>query len=161
MVKREIPLFIIDRTRQHKKGECDFLVCTDKDNGFIARMNYIDGEVEEVGDDYRTGIPNGGVSLKIQIVRMTGVRPTKTAIRTLLKAAMEYYGKFAHTPLNIDNPSCEECAQFLGLLIEGNMANLNTGTPSERRTTQMAIKMLQASHEYLSKMKSVENGEQG
>lgn len=36
MAKREIPLFIIDNTRNHKRGECDFLVCTDKDNGFIA-----------------------------------------------------------------------------------------------------------------------------
>lgn len=35
MAKREIPLFIIDNTRNHKRGECDFLVCTDKDKVYI------------------------------------------------------------------------------------------------------------------------------
>lgn len=44
MAKREIPLFIIDNTRNHKRGECDFLVCTDKGNGFIAKVDYMDGE---------------------------------------------------------------------------------------------------------------------
>lgn len=153
MAKREIPLFIIDRTRQHKKGECDFLVCTDKDNGFIARMDYIDGEIEEVGDDYRIGIPNGGVSLKIQVLRMTGARPTKTSTRTLLKAAMEYFGKFARKPLHINKPSVEECSQFLDFLIKGNKGCINQGTPAQRRTTQMAIQMLEATQDYLSKIK--------
>lgn len=52
MAKREIPLFIVDTSRNHKRGECDFLVCTDKDNGFLAKVDYVDGEKEEVGDDY-------------------------------------------------------------------------------------------------------------
>lgn len=44
MAKREIPLFIIDTLRNHKRGECDFIVCTDKDCGFIAKVDYIDEE---------------------------------------------------------------------------------------------------------------------
>ena len=48
MAKREIPLFIVDTSRNHKRGECDFLVCTDKDNGFLAKVDYVDGEKEEV-----------------------------------------------------------------------------------------------------------------
>ena len=153
MGKKEIPLFIIDRTRQHKKGECDFLVCTDKDSGFIARMDYIDGEIEEVGDDYRIGIPNGGISLRIKVLRMTGKRPTKASVRALLRAAMKYFGKFAHQPLHIDNPSVEECCKFLDLLINGNRGSVSEGTPAQQRSTQMSIKMLEATQQYLAKIK--------
>lgn len=52
MAKREIPLFIVDTSRNHKRGECDFLVCTDKDNGFLAKVDYVDGEKEKVGDEH-------------------------------------------------------------------------------------------------------------
>ena len=41
MAKREIPLFIIDTLRNHKRGECDFLVCTDKDCGSILDAEII------------------------------------------------------------------------------------------------------------------------
>lgn len=55
MAKRSVPLFIIDRSRRHKLGECDFIVCTDLDNGFIARVDYVDGEHEEA---VRTTVPD-------------------------------------------------------------------------------------------------------
>lgn len=55
-MKREIPLFIVDSSRKHKKGECDYICCTDKDSGFIAKIDYIDGEIEETGSDYRIGL---------------------------------------------------------------------------------------------------------
>ena len=45
-MKREIPLFIVDSSRKHKKGECDYICCTDKDSGFIAKIDYIDVELE-------------------------------------------------------------------------------------------------------------------
>lgn len=52
-MKREFPLFIVDHNRAHKFGEVDFIYCSDIDNGFIAKVEYIDGIVEEVGEDYR------------------------------------------------------------------------------------------------------------
>ena len=149
MTKREIPLFIIDRTRQHKRGECDFLVCTDRDNGFIARIDYIEGEREEVGTDYRIGLANGGMSARIQIMRMTGERPTESATRTLLKRAMTYYGEFAQTALNVDKPSREDCSKFLDLLIKGNRSNLNQGSLQERQTVAMSLRMLEACKDYI------------
>ena len=91
MAKREIPLFIVDTSRNHKRGECDFLVCTDKDNGFLAKVDYVDGEKEEVGDDYRIGCPRNGVSLRIQIYQMIGTHPNVGNIRTLLKKGKGTY----------------------------------------------------------------------
>lgn len=85
MAKREIPLFIIDTLRNHKRGECDFLVCTDKDCGFIAKVDYIDEEKEEVGDDYRIGLPRRGCSMRIKVYQMIGQHPDTGRIRTLLK----------------------------------------------------------------------------
>ena len=112
-MKREIPLFIFDTNKQHKKGECDFVVCTDKDSGFIARMDYIPEQEDEVGEDYRIGIRNGGLSCRMQILRMMGEHPTPTAVRSLLKKAMETYGKIALKTVNIDRPSKAECVRFL------------------------------------------------
>lgn len=153
MAKREIPLFIIDRTRQHKKGECDFLVCTDKDSGFIARIDYVDGEKEETGDDYRIGLPNGGVSCRMQVVRVTGERPVTASIRTLLKAGMEYFWKMARTPLDFDSPTPEECAKYLDILIKGNQGRINEGSPAERRARALSLKMLQATMNILKNVK--------
>lgn len=42
-MKREFPLFIVDHNRAHKFGEVDFIYCSDIDNGFIAKVEYIDG----------------------------------------------------------------------------------------------------------------------
>ena len=95
MAKREIPLFIVDTSRNHKRGECDFLVCTDKDNGFFAKVDYVDGEKEEVGDDYRIGCPRNGVSLRIQIYQMIGTHPNVGNIRTLLKKGMDTSNEFS------------------------------------------------------------------
>lgn len=149
-MRREIPLFIIDRNRHHKGCECDFLVCTDKDNGFIARIDYVGGEIIEAGNNYRIGLANGGVSCKIQIVRMTGKRPAETAIRTLLKRAMSYYGEFAQTSINVDEPSREDCVNFLNLLINGNLSNLGNGNLQERQTTAMSLRMLECCKEYIN-----------
>ena len=90
-MKREIPLFIVDSSRKHKKGECDYICCTDKDSGFIAKIDYIDGELEETGSDYRIGLSKNGISCRMKIVRSMGENPTETAVRSLLKKGMEYY----------------------------------------------------------------------
>lgn len=43
MSKREFPLFIFDLSRDHKLGECDFVACTDVDNAFVAKIDYVTG----------------------------------------------------------------------------------------------------------------------
>ena len=72
-MKREFPLFIVDHNRAHKFGEVDFIYCSDIDNGFIAKVEYIDGIVEEVGEDYRIepGLSGSNISAKISIKRIT------------------------------------------------------------------------------------------
>lgn len=153
MAKREIPLFIIDNTRNHKRGECDFLVCTDKDNGFIAKVDYMDGEIEEVGDDYRIGYPNQGVSCRIQIQQMMGKNSRTNEIRTLLKKGMDYYVKTVQKPIHFDSPTKGECATFLEILIRSNKQALDeAGSDYDaHKVVENTIKMLQASADYLKK----------
>ena len=89
MAKREFPLFILDTLRTHKRGECDYLVCTDRDNGFIAKIDFIPGEKEETGADYRISYANDGISCRIRIQQMTGANSRESDIRTLLKKGLE------------------------------------------------------------------------
>lgn len=149
MAKREIPLFIIDRTRRHKRGECDFLVCTDKDSGFIARLDYVDGEIEEAGDDYRIGVPNGGISCKMQILRVTGERPDAAAVRTLMKRGMDYYASVSQREISVESPSRDDCIEFIKLLVDSNRHNLQGRPLNERQITARSISMLEAAVEYL------------
>ena len=151
MAKREIPLFIIDNTRNHKRGECDFLVCTDKDNGFIAKVDYLDGEMEEVGDDYRIGYPKRGVSCRIQIQQMIGKNSRMNEIRTLLKKGMDYFVKTVQKPIHVNAPTNDECATFLEMLIRMNKQALDeAGSDYDaHKVVENTIKMLQASADYL------------
>lgn len=151
MAKREIPLFIIDTSRNHKRGECDFLVCTDRDNGFIAKVDYIDEELEEVGDDYRIGCPHRGVSCRIQIQQMIGVNSRTNEIRTLLKKGMDYFFKSVMCSVHVENPSKKECADFLNALARMNKQGLEEAGSDylQRQVVEQSIKMLQASEKYL------------
>jgi len=152
MAKREIPLFICDISRKHRRGECDFIVCTDRDNGFVARAEAITGEIEEVGDDYRIGSPNNGYSLRISIVRMTGAKPDKSSVRTLLKKAMDYMQSLTALAVNVEAPTRKECAEYLTMLVRLNQHQLAEAKSNyeERQTTLTSMRMLVASAEYLS-----------
>lgn len=153
MAKREIPLFIIDTTRNHKRGECDFLVCTDKGNGFIAKVDYINGEIEEVGDDYRIGLPQRGISCRIQIQQMTGNNHRSNEIRTLLKKGMDYFAKSVQKPIHFDAPSKEECATYLELLAKANKKSLDeAGSDFEAHSiVENSINILLAASDFLRK----------
>lgn len=154
MAKREIPLFIYDKSRSHKLGECDFVVCTDKDNGFIAKVDYVDGEIEEVGVDYRIGVPNFGISLRIKIIRVIGTNPTEQATRTLLKSAMKHIKECGQLKVNIATPTVDECIKFLSEINRGNMAYISEGTLKERNFVASSIMMMQHCINYLETLKN-------
>lgn len=152
MAKREIPLFIIDTSRKHKKGECDFIVCTDKDNGFIARTEYIQGQNDEVGDDYRITKAQNGISLKASIIRYTGANINPTDIRSLLKKGVEYFTLSVTRTMNINNPSRQECVDYIRILIRSNMKNLDEAKDyTERKIVLTSLHMLEAAIGYINK----------
>lgn len=154
-MKRELPLFIVDTSRRHKLGEADFITCTDRDDGFIARVDYVETSAEEVGDDYRIGLANGSVSARIQILRRTGQRPTPTATRSLLKAAMLYYEKITRFSVNVNEPTVDECIRFVDSSIRANYSNLAEASTSERGTIQMSLVIMNAIKNYLKKFKKI------
>lgn len=123
MAKREIPLFILDKNRWHSLGECDFIICTDIDNSFVARVDYVT-EPEMVSDTVKIVKGANGINLKLEIKRITGQNPSPASIRTLMRKACEYIIKNAIIPVNVTEPSNEDCINFLEILIESNRHNL-------------------------------------
>ena len=119
-MKRETPLFIIDTKKSHKKGECDFLVCTDRDNAFVARIDYINATAPDMGEDYRIDYCNNGISLKLSIIRMLGNNPNRTNLRTLMKRGLDYYAEACTISFNPSNITTEHCVEFLESLINSN-----------------------------------------
>lgn len=147
MAKREIPLFIVDTARWHSQGDADFVVCTDVDNGFVARVDIVSAEEPDtVTDSVRIGYENRGYKMRLEIKRITGKNSTGTAIRSLMKKACEYYVDNKRTLIHSDAPSTLECVRFLGMLIDGNRKNLQEAGVDyhERMTVENSLKMLEA-----------------
>ncbi|WP_298110494.1 hypothetical protein [uncultured Bacteroides sp.] len=147
MAKREIPLFIIDTAHWHNQGDADFVVCTDQDSGFIARVDIVGADQPDtVTDTIRIGHENRGYKMRMEIKRITGKNPSPSAIRTLMKKACDYYAENKRTPIHSDEPSTLECVRFLNLLIDGNRQNLQDsgGDFTRRKTVETSLKMLEA-----------------
>lgn len=137
-MKREFPLFIVDHNRAHKFGEVDFIYCSDIDNGFIAKVEYIDGIVEEVGEDYRIepGLSGSNISAKISIKRITGKNPDKTKIRGLLKQAMKYYTSLSTFSADIGNITVRQMVLFIDtLILDGRKNAITAGSDYNYRNT--------------------------
>lgn len=147
MAKREFPLFIIDKTRDHKFGECDFVVCTDKENGFIAKCEYIENQPSGMTDDSITmqgvGIDKS-ISMRMSIKRMIGSNPTTSATRTLMRKAMDVYSSDRLEAKS--EPSKEDCKRFLDELIRGNKHYVQEAgvDVNERNVILTSIHMLES-----------------
>lgn len=142
MAKREIPLFIFDKNRDHGIGECDFVCCTDIDNGFIAKIDYTD-EPENVSERVRIGKPNNGISMRIEVKRVIGKNPDPGTIRTLMKKAESLYTESSQVRV-VDRPTDKEMVDFLDILMAGNKHYLSEAgsNTSERNTILSSLKML-------------------
>lgn len=151
-MKRTIPLYIIDTSRAHKRGECDYIVCTDKENGFIARCEFLDGRAEEAGDDYRIRTFQG-VSVRITVERYLVDEPDKAKVRTLLKGAEKYYLSLSQFRVDINSMPIEECIKGLYSIARSfrTQADRHTGDYEERVTLLCAEATLMKSKEYLEK----------
>jgi len=144
-MKRNSPLFIFDLTRQHKFGEVDFVAVTDKDNGFVARISYLDGDINEADDNSKTVSNGHGTSARMEITQFLGVRRDNHAVRTLLAKAMEQYVQYTVKPIDIDSPSNTDMIAYLNMLIKGNRSQLShIGSDVKSRAIVMSsLKMLE------------------
>lgn len=128
--------------------EVDFIYCSDIDNGFIAKVEYIDGIVEEVGEDYRIepGLSGSNISAKISIKRITGKNPDKTKIRGLLKQAMKYYTSLSTFSADIGNITVRQMVLFIDtLILDGRKNAIAAGSDYNYRNTVLtSIAFLEA-----------------
>ena len=123
MAKREIPLFVFDKNRWHSQGECDFIICADIDNSFVARVDYVT-EPEMVSDTVKIVKGANGINLKLEIKRITGQNPSPASIRTLMRKACDYICENSLVPVHSAEPTNEECISFLDVLIDSNRHHL-------------------------------------
>lgn len=151
MAKREIPLFVFDLNRDHNLGECDFVVCTDVDNAFVAKIDYAIGVDNVITDNLRIMRSNGPIKLRLEIKRIIGKNPDNTSIRTLLKKAEDLYCERTQKSVNIVNPSTDDMLNFLDVLIKGNKRNISEAgiDVKERKNVLTSIAMLEAIREKL------------
>lgn len=156
MAKREIPLFVFDTTRDHNLGECDFVTCTDIDNAFVAKIDYVTDQENVITDTIRIVRNNGPIKLRIEIKRITGKNPDNAAIRTLMKKAEDLYCERTQSIINLDKPSSADMIKFLDVLISSNKHNVvQAGINSdERKVVLTSISMLEAIR---NKIKSIDN----
>ncbi len=155
-MKREIPLFVLDKTRSHKLGECDFIVCTDVDNGFVAKIDYIEEEKEYSSDMLRIGYPNEGYSIRLEVKRIFGKNPVDSERRTLLKKAMEYAVINLSAKIKVKDPSYADCIRFLDILIRGNkhLVAEASGDYRKMETVKSSIEMLKHIRDILEDVES-------
>lgn len=146
MSKREFPLFVFDLARDHGLGECDFVSCTDADNAFIAKIDYVEGVENIITDTLRINRGNGTIKLRLEVKRITGKNPDKGAIRTLLKKAEDLYCERTQKKVNMGAPSKADMVHFLNTLIKGNKQYVSQAGADveERDTALMSIAMLEA-----------------
>lgn len=146
MAKREIPLFIFDLSRDHSLGECDFVSCTDVDNSFVAKIDYVTNSEDVITDTLRIGNENNGIKLRLEVKRVTGIHPNRSSIRTLLKKAEDLYIERNLKSINIDMPSDDDMINFLRIMIEGNKKNITEAgvDMNVRKIVYTSIRMLEA-----------------
>lgn len=144
-MKREIPLFIVDTKKHHHKGECDFVVCTDKENGFVARMDIVENEKPMVTDDVRISeLCHNGLRLKMSVLRCTGSNVEPSKVRCLMKKGMEYYIDATQLTFNEENITREQMVDYLDKLIDSNKQWLDTRDYNERMTVATSLLFLHA-----------------
>lgn len=150
MAKRKFPLFIIDTNRLHRLGDCDFLVCTDKDNGFVALVDYINATDAASSDDCYISKPNAGLAARIQIMRYNTPNPDKTKVRGLLKQAALKVMESIKVDVSVD-ATPQQCVDYIKKLIESNRHRLSTGDYTERRTILTSMVVLEQAANYIDK----------
>ena len=151
-MKREIPLFIIDTKKSHKHGECDFLTCTDVDNGFVARIDYVENEAPGMGDNYIVGYKRGVLAVKMTIKRIIGLNPNQGNIRTLMKKGLDYYVESVTLAVGATEVTTKQCIDVMDQLAEGNKHYIKEfGSDFEQlQTIKTSLMMLDAIKHKLS-----------
>lgn len=137
---------MFDLSRDHGLGECDFVACTDVENAFVAKIDYVEGVENVITDTLRINRGNGELKLRFEIKRITGKNPDKSAIRTLLKKAEDLYCERTQKKVNLDCPTKADMVHFLDTLIKGNKQYVTQAGADveERETVLMSIAMLEA-----------------
>ena len=147
-MRRRNPLFIFDTNRCHKFGDCDWIVCTDTKNGFVAKVTYGSGLKPTAGVNERISKPNAnGIQVCIRIVRawIDGTQTVDNA-KTQLKQAEKVVREATRNVVVTNEPTTQQVIDYLELLIHANTHALHGAeySTAEKQTTLTSLQMLQA-----------------
>lgn len=159
-MRRQTPLFIIDSSRQHNLGECDFITCTDQEAGFIAKVDVIEGEKTEVGEGYRIEFPIHGLSSRIAVQRYLQPNTDMKKVGTLLKAAHKEYERRTRTKVDLGNMTIDTCIGGIDTLLRSHRSHMaEIGSDYNARQTAIMIgEILETAETYLNEYKRLKNG---
>ena len=147
-MRRRNPLFIFDTNRCHKFGDCDWIVCTDTKNGFVAKVTYETGLQPKAGVNERISKPNAnGIQVCIRIVRawINGSQ-TVDGAKSQLKQAEKVVREATRSVVVTNEPTTQQVIDYLELLIHANSHALHGAdySTAEKQTTLTSLHMLQA-----------------
>lgn len=146
MGKRKYPLFVIDNSRAHGRGEeCDYISCTDSTCPFVASVELMqDDDYKRLYDkeDYISiwSEPHNGIRIYIHIVSDVPVDKERT--KSLLRRAIkEMLIRRSPVSVNINDVSDEAVANFADVLIQQKREQIRKSGESNTDKAVMAILM--------------------
>jgi hypothetical protein len=148
MEKRNYPLFIIDSSRSHGRGEeCDFLCCTDSTCPFIAVSELmLDDEYKRLYDktDYCAiwSDQHNGIRTYIHVI---GDKPTnKERTKSLLRRALkEMTIRRAPVSVDTDNVSDESVVKFADIVLQQTIERVRKegGNATDKAVAAILLKI--------------------
>ena len=122
--KRTYPLFIVDASRQHRRGsETDYVSCTSAELPFIAEASYIKESVYQLQYDETDATTiytdsQRGLRIRLRIISQLPEKYDRSQLRSLLKRALaELVKRRISTSVDVDNGTDENVVSVVGTLI--------------------------------------------
>jgi hypothetical protein len=120
---RDFPLFIIDESRTHGRGEaeCDFLACTSRELPFVASITFVKEEdyleKHDTGNLVLYSDSRHGLRLCIRVVSIADNYDAHTLKPLLKRAYKEIMLRKDLTSFNIENIENKDVINYIDILI--------------------------------------------
>lgn len=143
---REYPLFIIDSSRQHGRGEeVDYISCTAADCQFVAKSEFVTNQIyleqyDKNNDKVIYSDVQMDLRIRITVLEIAEYDPTR--LRALLRKALkEQLERRKARKVDVNNIKNEDVVKFADLLMEQTAETLAANP--EDKTAKMVRSILQ------------------
>lgn len=141
---RTYPLFIIDSSRQHGRGEeVDYISCTAADCQFVAKSEFVTNQIyleqyDKNNDKVIYSDPQRDLRIRITVLEIEGYDPSR--LRSLLRKALkEELERHKVIKVDIGNVKNEDIVKFADLLMGQTSETLAANPEDKTAKTVRAI----------------------